>query len=63
MKYVWIMERRSGRVVAIYPIQFGGIDRTPTSLDYENQAWAAALDDRKVDADRRDDYLFQISDA
>lgn len=63
MKNVRITEKRTGRVVAMYPIQMQGANYTPSANEYIALAWDNAVDDKLVDAERRDDYSFEVKDA
>jgi hypothetical protein len=63
MKNVSIIEKRTGKVVAIIPIQMSGVNHRPSKEEYEAAAWEAAADDGSVDPYRVSDYSFEIEDA
>lgn len=50
-------------MVAMYPIQMQGANYTPSANEYIALAWDNAVDDKLVDAERRDDYSFEVKDA
>lgn len=62
MKRVSIIEKSTGRVVAIYPIDMTGLHYAPSAQEYEAAAWEAAVDRAAVDPDRLSDYFFRIED-
>jgi len=63
MKNVSIVEKKTGKVVATFPIDMTGLNYTPSKAEYEAAAWEAAVDDGSVNPDRVSDYSFQIQDA
>ncbi len=63
MKNVIITEKKSGRVVAMYPLNIRGMNYTPSANDYIEGAWENAVEDKMVDAKRKADYSFELKDA
>ena len=58
-----ITETKTGRVVAMYPINVKGQNYTPGAEEHIDLAWENAVDDRLVDAKRKTGYSFQVRDV
>ena len=63
MKSVSIIEKSTGRVVAIYPVDMTGLHYAPSTQEYEAAAWEAAVDTASVNPDRLSDYSFTLEDV
>jgi hypothetical protein len=63
MKKVRIIERKSNRVIATYPIRISGASGSGNDRRYEDLAWDCAVSDSAVDPERRDDYAFKVENA
>lgn len=63
MKNVHIVEKKTQRVVATIRIHLQGQNYSPTTQQYEAEAWSAAVSDKSVDPKRKGDYYFQIADV
>lgn len=63
MKSVYILEKKTGRVVATIPVDMTGLSYTPSHQEYEAAAWEAAVDNGSVDPDRVSDYSFKIEET
>jgi len=63
MKNVSIVEKKTGKVVASFPIDMSGLHYTASTQEYEAAAWEAAVDRGLVDPDRLSDYSFNIGNA
>ena len=55
-----IVDNESGREIAHYTINLGGLNYTPTEDEYYSEAWKCAVEDEVVDSDNRDKYSFRI---
>lgn len=56
---VQITERKSGRQVALYPINLGG-DVAGSEKAYFDEAWRCAVEDGTVEASNRDAFVFKL---
>lgn len=56
---VQIIEAKTGRLLATYPIVLSGLNYTPSEQEYFAQAWQCAVDDDLVDVSRQDQYVFR----
>jgi hypothetical protein len=63
MTNVLITEKKTGRVVAVYPLVLHGMNYTPNANEYIDSAWESAVEDKMVDAKRKADYSFALKDA
>jgi len=57
---VEIIEIKTNKVAASIPIIVEGINYVPSEQEFFAQAWKAAVEDKSVDAARRDDYRFRL---
>lgn len=60
MPKVEITNSKTAHVVAVIPVEFGGLNYQPTKEEAFALAWQAASDDQVVQPDRRKDYSFRI---
>jgi hypothetical protein len=60
---VTITESKTGRPVAVYPLNIRGMNYTPSENDYIEAAWESAVADKMVDAERKSDYSFELKEA
>jgi len=56
---VSIVERSTGKVVAIYPVSFQGLNYVPSDQEYFDLAWRSAVDDGVVEENKSEDYEFK----
>ncbi len=56
---VQIIEAKTGRLLATYPIVLSGQNYDPSEQEYFAQAWRCAVEDKLVDASHRDQYAFR----
>lgn len=56
---VQITNKKSGRQVAIYPINLGG-DIGNLEKDFFEEAWRCAVEDGAVEANDRETYAFKL---
>jgi len=63
MTNVIITEKKTGRIVAVYPTNVRGMNYTPSANDYIDVAWESAVEDKMVDAKRKADYSFELKDV
>ncbi len=59
---VLIIEKKTGKVVATYPIIEQGMNYAPTELEYLNSAWKSAVEDGVVDQERKAEYIIKSKD-
>ena len=57
---VQIVEAKTGRLLATYPIMLGGQNYTPSEEEFFAQAWRCAVEDKLVDASHRDQYVIRF---
>ena len=57
---VQIIETKTGRLVATHPVTLGFIGRDPSEQDYADKAWESSVEDKSVDATRREAYTFRF---
>ena len=57
---VVINQRKDSKVIVRYEIHLAGEDDTPPEHEYFDAAWQRAVADGLVDANRRNDYGFQL---
>ena len=57
---VVIIENKTGKVVARYPINLQGLNYTPSDDEYYSKAWNCAVEDKVVDANSRSKYKFSF---
>lgn len=56
---VEVIETKTSRVLAIYPIHITGMNYKPTEQEFLDGAWQCAVEDKLVDAARRDQYVLR----
>jgi len=57
---VQIIETKTSRLVATHPVTIGFIGRDPSEQDYSDEAWKCSVEDKTVDATRREAYTFRF---
>jgi hypothetical protein len=60
MRTVLIVETKTGKQIASYPIVLKGMNYAPSDADYFKEAWRCATDDKLVDPSRKEDYLLSF---
>lgn len=58
MRTVVIVETKTKKTVATYPVNIQGQNYQPADREFFNEAWRCASEDGLVDPDQRDDYSF-----
>jgi len=56
-----IIEIKSGKVVATYPVFVRGLNYEPTEEEYFEAAWRCAVEDDVVDSDQERNYRFRLA--
>lgn len=56
---VLIVEKSTGKVVAMYPVFLQGLNYTPSDQEYFDLAWRSAVDDGVVEEEKSKDYEFR----
>ncbi len=56
---VQVVEAKTGRLLATYPILLSGLNYTPSEQEYFAHAWRCAVDDKLVDVSRQDQYVLR----
>lgn len=59
---VLIIETKSGKAIATYPIHIGALDHAPTEQEFFDSAWECAVEDELVSPARRADYTITPAD-
>ena len=59
-KCVKILNSKSGKQVAEYPISIDYIGLNVGDIDFYDEAWSCAVDDKLVEPDKRLKYTFVI---
>ncbi|MBU3591377.1 hypothetical protein ICN11_05020 [Polynucleobacter sp. 78F-HAINBA] len=59
-KCVKILDSKSGKQVVEYPISIDYIALNIGEIDFYNEAWKCAVDDKLVELDKRLEYRFVI---
>ncbi len=57
---VEIIDSKTRKVAASIPVVPRGAGSIPSEQEFFADAWRAAVDDKSVDAERRDDYTFRL---
>lgn len=57
---VLIIEIETDKLAAKIPVILQGMNYAPSEHEYFEEAWRCAVDDKTVDANRRDKYSFQV---
>jgi hypothetical protein len=60
MAKIQITETKTGHLAAIVPIVLHGMNYTPGEIEYFGEAWKIAVEDKLVDAKRKEDYSFKL---
>jgi hypothetical protein len=61
MRTVQVIDKKTGKVVAKYPISLRGENYSPTDDEYFKEAWKAAIEDAAVQAKDEDKYSFAFA--
>ncbi|MEF8719279.1 MAG: hypothetical protein V5B35_01645 [Candidatus Accumulibacter necessarius] len=56
---VQVIEAKTGRLLATYPIVLSGLNYVPSEQEYFAQAWRCAVGDKLVDVAHRDQYVLR----
>ena len=62
MTNVFVVEKLSGKCVAVVPIVFGMMDKTVSREDFIKEAWKCAVEDGLVNAENPEEYTFQVKE-
>lgn len=57
---VIIVETKTGELATRIPITLRAIGYLSSEVEYFNEAWNCAVQDKAVDPNRREDYSFQL---
>jgi len=57
---VEIREMATGKVRTTVPVSLRGLDYTPSEVDWFNEGWRAAVEDKCVSAEDRAKYEFRL---
>lgn len=57
---VHIIEIKTGKLATAIPIDLAGQNRIPSEPEFFATAWQCAVEDSKVDPERREDYSFRL---
>jgi len=61
MKWVLILDKDTGKVVAECPINLEGLNYSPKEEEYFALAWQTAVEDNLVDSNCRNKYQFKLA--
>jgi hypothetical protein len=57
---VQIIETNTSKIAAEIPIELAGQNYIPSEPEFFETAWRCAVEDKSVDAARREDYSFKV---
>lgn len=61
MRTVQVIDKKTGKVVAKYPISLRGENYSPADEEYFEEAWKAAVEDAAVQAEDKEKYSLDFA--